>query len=66
MPLSLSEAFFSSINVVVVVLPWRTVMVLFGKGTEPGGDQYSDVKFELDTTVAVRLNGRLDNLYTKF
>ena len=41
-------------------------MVLFGKGTEPGGDQYSDVKFELDTTVAVRLNGRLDNLYTKF
>ena len=46
--------------------PWRTVMVLFGRGpTYSGGDQYNDVKFRSDKIVAVKLNGLLVNLYTK-
>ena len=41
-------------------------MVLLGRGSEySGGDQYKDVKFKADTTVAVRLNGTLVNLYAK-
>ena len=40
-------------------------MVLFDRGTELGGDQYSDVKFESDKTMAVKLNGLLASLYTK-
>ena len=63
MPLSPSEAFFNDVNVVVVMSPWRTVVVILGRGlTYAGGDQYTDVKFKCDTTVAVKLNGLLVNL----
>ena len=63
MPLSPSEAFFNGVNVVVVMSPWRTVVVILGRGsTYSGGDQYTDVKFKGDTTVAVKLNGLVVNL----
>ena len=66
MPLSLSEAFFNDVNVVVVLSPWRTILVLLGIGpTNSGGDQYNDVKFRSDTIVAAKVNGLLVNLYTK-
>lgn len=65
MPLSPSEAFFNDIKVVVVTLPWQTVIFLYGRGlTSLGGDQYNDVKLNFDTTVATKLNGLPVNLYT--
>ena len=59
-------AFFNDVNVAVVMLPRRTVVVILGIGpTYSGGDQYNDVKFRSDTTVAVKLIGLVVNLYTK-
>ena len=47
--------------------PWQTILVLLGIGptNSAGDDQYNDVKFRFDTTVAVKVNGIVFNLYTQ-
>ena len=52
-------------RVVFIILPLRTLIVMFGRGPiVSGGDQHKD-EFDFDTTVAVKLNGLLANLYTE-